>query len=1220
MLKALELVGFKSFADKTRFEFLAGITVIVGPNGSGKSNVVDAIKWVLGAQSAKSLRGGQMADVIFKGSGSGTRRPANTAEITLTLVNVDGFLPIDSPEVHITRRVYRSGEGEYLINRQPCRLRDIRDLFSGTGVATDAYSVIEQGKVDALLKASPRERRIIFEEAAGISRFKAKKVEAMRRMERVEQNLLRLSDIVEEVDSRLRTIKLQANKAARYKEYTERLQSLRTQVGMADWRRLSEQLDLFEQELETLRAEADGINAQVEAEETTQHRIDAEIVEADTAAGGAEARLAAIREQIASCEATIAHERRRTADVEEEIARGRQQSAALGVRAGDLAQQLAETLADVNLARQDHHELRARAEHSQQELAERSDEVQQLRQRLQQRRDAHVSQVRGVTTLANKATSLEQELADAEAVYAQQQQLLNQLDSERVQLQQQEQSLQLEHQRLAADVEDRGDEREGAESLLAERRRQLAIRQAQLGQIQRRHSAAAERAAVLEELERRQEGIGSGVREILAQARAASEGPLAEIRGLVADRFQVNVETAGLIDVALGERAQHLIVSGDAALAALLEDRAGKLSGRVGFVPQEAGHSAATHAPSAVDLGDEPGVLGRADSFVQTEPAFANLARHLLGGTWIVQDLPRALELLRSQGRGGRFVTLAGELVEPDGTVVVGPRHTTAALVSRRSELRVLREQIAELASRITAQEAAVAELEQRITDDEQRLKSLSLGYQRAYDAMSEQRIALGQARQQLAQFDRRRQGHLDQRDAADAQRTSAGQALLQTQSQLAEDELQLAELEALVEADNQQLQVAESQRQACAEQENALRVELARAEQRLDHLRVRLTQFERDQQERQRAVDANAQALVANGRRLVESQGTILGIESQLATSYLEKESLAGQIGRIRNGRQALQEQRTEAARNVQRLRGQLRKVEEKIHATELRWGEVRHERTTLADRMREDYDIDLAEVARLPIDEEQLHEREQIEQEIADLRRKINSMGSVNMEALHELDELEERNTALAAQFQDLTAAKDALGQIIQRINADSRRLFVETLEAVRENFEKLFRRAFGGGKAELVLEEGLDVLDAGVEIVATPPGKSQLSTSLLSGGERALTAITLLLAIFRFRPSPFCVLDEVDAPLDEANIDRFIRLLREFPTSTQFIVVSHSKKTMTAAETLYGVTMQESGVSKRVAVRFENDAATGEVNAVFSPGEESSDAGDEDETQAA
>ncbi|MGD0383693.1 MAG: AAA family ATPase [Thermoguttaceae bacterium] len=413
MLKALELVGFKSFADRTRFEFPPGITVVVGPNGSGKSNVVDAIKWVLGEQSVKSLRGKEMADVIF--NGSGTRRAVNTAEITLTLDNSKHLLPIDTSEVHITRRVYRSGEGEYLINRNPARLRDIRDLLSGTGMGTQAYSVIEQGKVDILLQSSARDRRIIFEEAAGISRFKLRKLEALRRLERVDQNLLRLHDIVDEVENRLRSVRAQAGKARRYKEYYDRLQELRTQVGLVDWRRLTERLSGFEQEIQSLADQHAAASASAEAIEAGLLEIDAQLGEINEGIRGSEGRIAADRERIAAGESSIEHERARSKDLEEEIARCRRQIVAMNAKTGDLENELGGTADQRAAAEELHRQIARRLVEAERELTEVMTVLDQLRGENQQRRAGYMQQMRSSAALGNETSALETQVAAASA-------------------------------------------------------------------------------------------------------------------------------------------------------------------------------------------------------------------------------------------------------------------------------------------------------------------------------------------------------------------------------------------------------------------------------------------------------------------------------------------------------------------------------------------------------------------------------------------------------------------------------------------------------------------------------------------------------------------------------------------------------------------------------------------------------------------------------------
>ncbi len=485
MLKALELIGFKSFADRTRFEFPSGITVVVGPNGSGKSNVVDAIKWVLGEQSVKSLRGKEMADVIFNGSSG--RRPLNSAETTLTFDNSDGRLRLDTPEVHVTRRVYRSGEGEYLINRQPCRLRDIRDLFAGTGIATEAYSVIEQGKVDVMLQASAKDRRAIFEEAAGISRFKAKKIEALRRLERVEQNLLRLSDIVDEVENRLKSVRAQATKARRYKEYADRLQELRTQVGLADWRALGAKLDAIDAEANLLRQQIATETTAAEVAELKAAQWETQAGAIDSEIHAAEARLAENRQRVAALETTVEQERTRVKDLDDLAARHRKQLQALSNRAGDLADLWKATQADVQAAETKHRELGNQLADQQRALTALTAQLDQIRNENEQRRSSHLEQLRTSAALANEISTLEGRVSRTDETRERCQTRLAELQAARERTEQELASATQRQQELAERLEERATAWASLRDELAESRRQLAHRQKELAGWRRTH-------------------------------------------------------------------------------------------------------------------------------------------------------------------------------------------------------------------------------------------------------------------------------------------------------------------------------------------------------------------------------------------------------------------------------------------------------------------------------------------------------------------------------------------------------------------------------------------------------------------------------------------------------------------------------------------------------------------------------------------------------------
>ncbi|QDU29173.1 Chromosome partition protein Smc [Anatilimnocola aggregata] len=1196
MLKALEVFGFKSFADRTRFEFPQGITVVVGPNGSGKSNVVDAVKWVLGEQSAKSLRGKDMADVIFKGSGGATgRRPLNTAEATLIFDNTERRLPIDAPEVHITRRVFRGGEGEYLINRQPARLKDIKDMFRGTGVGADAYSIIEQGRVDKLLNASSKDRRAIFEEAAGISRFKAKKVEAQRRLERVDQNLLRLTDIVEEVENRLKTVRNQAVKARRYREHTERLQQLRTQVAMTDWRRLTEKLRGIEQDIFERREQSETAAA-------TAERLEASILECDTSLAvrteemrAADNRLAANREQISLQEATIRDQRARSQELADEAEQHRRNLAAMQERAGDLVERLKQTEAEFHAAELSHAVVEEQATTHEQQAATLADSHRQLHEQTEAARRDYLSHVQSAATvqtqLSGRQTTWQQAATQIDLLARQTEDLLAAAQLLDVELEQ----VRLREQAFQQELDTQHRQLEAAQLELADNRRLHTSRTHDVAQLVGRHHATEDRISVLEELERNFEGFGSGVREILDAAVDATAAPWAKVKGIVADLIQTELQHATVIDAALGESAQHVVLECSSEQAAAVLKRAQQASSRVTLQFTSEGTDAAPLAKHAWET--DPAILSRLDRLVTFPPAAKDLAERLLGQTWLVKSLADALRLAAMAAPHCRFVTSDGEIAAADGTVTAGARQAAASLVSRRSQLRHLKDDLLVIHEQITNAQRETDHLRGLVELQDEDVRKLVLARSNANEGLAAERQRLGQLQERLEQNERERQQGTAQRSELVAQQTQLQSEIAAFEKQLATHKSAIDAYQQTGEAQQQQLLRLELDRQEASRLATAARVALARSEQRLEGLKHRLTQFVDDQAERERAVAQVEQQLQSCTSRHQAAEQTIVSVTAAVGTLYDQKQLLEADAVKLREAQAAAQSQRQQQAEELQSLRKDVRKLEEQLHQLELGATQVGQERTTLADRMREDYNIDLSGADQETSAEEELA-RVEVEAEIESLRRKINQIGAVNLDALDELDDLESRFGTLSGQHKDLTEAKQALERIIVKINADSRRLFLDTLEAIRVNFQALYRKAFGGGKADIILEEGVDVLECGVEIIATPPGKPSFNNSLLSGGEKALTAVSLLLAIFQFRPSPFCILDEVDAPFDEANIGRFIDVLKDFLGWTRFVVVTHSKKTMTAGNTLYGVTMQESGVSKRVSVRFEDVSEDGEI----------------------
>ncbi len=1240
MLKRLELVGFKSFAEKTQFDFSQGITAIVGPNGSGKSNIVDAVRWILGEQSAKSLRGGEMADVIFNGSTS--RRSLGLAEVTMTFDNSRHALTTDADEVQITRRVYRSGEGEYLINHQVCRLRDIKELFLGSGAGTDAYCIIEQGRVDVLLQASTQDRRVIFEEAAGISRFKAKKTETLRRLERVDQNLERLKDIIDEVEKQLRSVKLQAAKAQRYQEYSNRLKELRLTLGLDEYHQLTESLATETAFLETLKAGLEEQTAQAEAWEAESRRLEEALARLEEAVHEQETALAAARQQIAAEETTLGHEWSLSAELDADLAATRQRLMELNTRVAALAEAAAVAGRELSAVEAQGDTQRRQVQTLEDELAAAVQRLTELHSQIQADQANHLEQMRQAARLHNDAVSFQ---AQVDNLRRERDRLLHKTEQATEHLA----SLDLELQELSrAEEVLQGRLTETRQKLADQRQERDRLRQAHddtgrtLADLRAEHSGLTSRIEVLEGLERSLEGLGTGVRELMTLLADEWAGPpegmvfSQVVLGILADHLTVRREYAPLIDLALGERAQRFLVRDAAGLAEVLRRRQQPFSGRVSFLPLTASAPAqpATDTAGLALPPESAGVIAVAEQLVTWDhPELRDLPRRLLGHTLIVRDLDTARRMA-ARTAGYRFVTLQGELLEPDGTLTVGTHHAETGILSRKSELRELREQTVTLDQRIATTERDLLDLRERTAALDTRLGSI----QEEIDVLSEQAADL---RSRLMQRRQRREG-LHEEVAISRSEISGVEHDIQeleeswrrARAQAEAADAQVQALQARLQGADQESRQHEHQRHQRQQDVTAAKVALAKIEERLTALRAKHRQLQTDLEQRGQEQAQGNERLTAARSRLEESARTMLQSSAALAEWYLRKEAAEHRVAELVRQREAQRQERHTLSERAQAARSEWRSHQEQAHARELVVNDMHHHRETIADRLREDYQVELAELYRqaladgrftaiseetatapeldddLPEQDDQAPPQGRqldaavINEEIAELRRKLGRLGSVNLDSLQELAELEARAGTLQTQFDDLTAAKRSLEEIIAEINRDSRRLFGETLAAIRGHFQELFRKLFGGGMADIVLEDESDILESGIEIIARPPGKELRSISLMSGGEKTMTAVALLLAIFRSKPSPFCILDEVDAALDEANIGRFTAVLRDFLDRSQFIIITHSKKTMAVADVLYGITMQESGVSKRVAVRFEDWVEDGRPAANGSP----------------
>lgn len=1189
-LHRLELLGFKSFADRTVFEFGSDtLTGIVGPNGCGKSNVVDALRWVLGEQRPTSMRGKEMTDVIFKGCAS---RPAlGVAEVTVVLDNSGGALIGCGEEVQITRRVFKSGDGEYLIDGRRVRLKDVRELLFDTGLGSRGYSVLEQGRIDAVLSANPIDRRRIFEEAAGISRYRQRKHETELRLARVHQDLTRLEDVTGELRTRVRSLKIQAGRAERFvaaKEEWQReklrllqhqLHSLEArlegcvgaiQVREEELSSLREGRELMDGELELMRGERSSLGAQVEHVTAAVTRLegdgramDERKKQLDLRIGGLErsARSEAERAQILATQLDV-----RGSDLDGlQTQRSELQSGAVGARE-DVLERSGERKRVDRATR----ELRERAEAQNavvlRLLHEKTEATNNLHHLEHGRVQVEERCVRVVARLHDAA-------AGAEAARDQARNDAQGLAGAQAALERSEQ----QREGLMAELGGLENTLEGSEEEL----RELEIDQA-------RRASAIE---ALLDRDRERAGLGVGSRRLL---EAAEAGTLVcapeELSGLVADHLRCGTDMARAVDVVLGERARALVIeSADAArrLAGWL--RSGEGGQAALCVPALLGEPSAS--PTDLDGAAGDLVRGVLIDELEVDEGFEPLARALCGDVLVAEDIASALEVVRA-APGWRCVTPAGELVDSAG-LIAGERTLAQGPVGRRSSAASLQSEFEAVEVRRRAAENDTAERRQALEELRER------GARQEAD-LEREREALAQARSASATAEAR----ADDLTAAHAALEGESAVVLEEREHLhvslATAEERRAEVVAEFGRENATLETIDAERGRQEEQRDDLgrregrsQVELTRIEEQLGGLDRRIDDL--------LAVRAENQAELERARQLA-GEATEGGVSARSEREELAQQAASGLIERaevderLRN----LREHAGEGDRRLEGLRGQRDEAARvfETRSSALADARLEEQRMTLSRedvlrRAGEELELDGERLLEEFEPEVELATHEALaalEKRVGGLRSGLDRLGPVNVDALGELEDVGGRLTFLEEQAADLARSRKVLDETLKKIECESERLFKEAFDEVRSNFQRIFRQLFGGGRADVFLQEGVPMLDAGVEIVARPPGRELLPIGLLSGGQRSMTALALLFAVFEARPSPFCVLDEVDAALDDANIQRFLAMLESFRRSTQFVLVTHNKGSMTACESLYGVTMATKGVSRQVRVELD------------------------------
>ncbi len=1187
----LEMTGFKSFADKTSVTFEPGLTAVVGPNGCGKSNISDGIRWVLGEKSAKNMRGEKMEDVIF--NGTEVRKPTGMAEINLTLQDVEGADSLgfsEFKEITITRRLYRSGESEYLINKIPCRLKDIRDLLMDTGVGSRAYSIIEQGKIGQIITSKPEERRFIIEEVAGITKYKSRKTEALGKLKETEDNLSRVSDIIHEVKRQIGSLDRQAKKAERYKKLSSELRGLELNMAWVDYG-----------ELLAKGAEADKEREGLASQESA----------AKNAVSAREADLSETRLHLAEKERALMEHQREVHRLESEVSRLEARAEVAVNQLKNLDEREERRLSETGRLQAEEQELQAHSMSLREEEGALKTELDSLRARLQALEAEYQAKVDSAHALEQEIECGRVRLFDVQAELAAARNNLARLEERKAELETRsargrEERLEtearlssakieaekkkLELQAARASFDDLQAERETLSVKIDGTRAALKELSDGLAAGRERLSQKSNRLKSLKELEESLEGLTEGVKALVSEQR---RGAFPGIKGLIADILSAMPEHERAIEAGLGDRLQNIIVGGHEDAKAAIAFLKARGAGRGSFIPSLPRFSSGNIIPEGV------GIIGMASSLVEAKEGYKEIIDALLGGVLVVQDLDSALAVWEA-GVSFTLATLDGEVIEPSGTITGGagrPAFGTdggRGILARKREIRELADEVESLSRENQAAESRLSESRALMDELEGKIKEI-------HEIISEKRVATVALEKDSASFDaelERITKKLEVLDIEASQRSHEEDKVREsiTKTRAAIDDLSLEKdnAESALFAGQERLKAAKSELERDREALTARKIDLSALIQKHESWArdLKRADLKREELERRRA------QLEAEGREISDKKDELTkgraGAEASINSLMTEAIAMKEKTPALQDAYQESYDAIGGLEESVKSARRDAEAARDALGEIELRRAELKLKIEHLFETVEHNYHIQIPEM------EEEIKaleiEREQAEMDASELRIKLEKLGPVNVGAIEEYNELMERFEFLSSQKQDLESSVARLREAIGKINKTSEELFMDAFNAINETFKTVFLSLFGGGRAELQLvppEEGSDVLDSGLEIVAQPPGKKLQSLLLCSGGEKALIAAALVFACFLVKPSPFCVLDEVDAPLDENNVQRFGNMLKDFAGKTQFIVITHSRPTMELADALYGVTMDEPGVSRLVSVRLKEAA---------------------------
>ncbi len=1188
-LKRLEIFGFKSFPEKTVFTFNNdGVTVIVGPNGCGKSNVSDAIKWVIGEQKAKALRGTHMLDVIFNGSES--IKALGMAEVSLVLDNSAGIFPMEFSEIKITRKLYRSGESDYLLNKKPRRLKDITELLMDTGLGSDSYSVIEQGRMDRVLTSKPEERRFVFEEAAGITKYKAQRKEALRKLERTSDNLVRVNDILTEVTRQMNLIERQARKAQCYKEFFDELKRLDVKVQRERAKELGQglfqntnALARFGEQDRHLHQSIVKIEKNVVDLRHSLEQLEQEIEDKQAELNKATSAFNVLENQIAFNQNKIRELEQSKEEKIKEIKENDLQMTFLQSQKDEEEQSLEQCRLDIKalvalMENDQKHVQQAEIklhEHTH-ELDEHKKDILELVTEQSRNKDymAHREYVLK-TQVAKKDDLLEQKEGKEQRkkkLACSSEEVQKRLDTSHVYLK----DLEGQRDRLQQQETDLEHSIEQKTELISEKRAVISAQKSQL--------------IILEDMHRNYEGYSQGTKEILKK-RDVGEGVYKNIQSDFAsmlsvkdDRYEVAIEAV------LGQYAQSIVVTSTNDLPPMMNHLKDQRIGRAAFVALDIAKGLGFHATVIEQCS---GFVARAIQTVSYDQKYDQLLQAMLGNIFVFQTFQDMVQAFHKTSHKTslpqcKFVSLNGEVLEGTGTIIGGASASiNVHVIGREQKIQGLCKQLKVLECELLIHEAALQSSKGQLQDLKQQLHNKR-------QQIEEKNKRVHQDEQELSRYQLENQ-HLS--DQVGQMHGELGKLSVEEETLLKDIE-QFKQVNRDLDEQVRQLQQEQQYFEECVQLNQAAKektevtmtehkVSLATLEEKVVALQRHSKQLADRSEDEFRRKQNNTKALDNFEAKREQLAQDILSHQDQVVQARFDLDQWQGAIRAFQEKRRHIYQDLQDQEKHMQEYRNQLMDLQKFIKEQEVQKYEIKLKLDAIKERVFENYQLEWSQVLHFDVGEfeTELDKDERLQF----LKNKISRIGSVNTEAIAEFDILKERHGFLSQQITDLLEAKEALLKVIAQVNKESRKRFREAFDQINQHFKELFKILFGGGHAELHLLNENDVLESGIEVVVSPPGKKMQSITLMSGGERAMTGIALLFAMFRVNPSPFCVLDEIDAPLDESNVDRFIDIMNSFKEKTQFIVITHNKKTMAKADVIYGVTMQKPGVSKSIAIKM-------------------------------